>query len=162
MKKMMMITGVVLCLVFFVCAKDNDDTEHRAVAEELLTVMKISDTVTQTLEGMKEHFQKSLPMLNEKNAAKMTERLVAIMKEELSWEKTKEDYIGLYVKLLTVDEMKPVIAFYKTPVGQAFLDKQPEMMKQSMEVGMKINMRMMPKIQAVIQEALTEEEALAE
>ena len=157
-----MITGVVLCLVSFVCAKDNDDTEHRAVAEELLTVMKISDTITPSLEGMKEHVQKSLPMFNEKNAAKMTEKLVAIMKEELSWEKMKEDYIGLYVKLLTVDEMKPIIAFYKTPAGQAFLDKQPELMKQSMEVGMKVNMRMMPKIQAIIQEALTEEEALAE
>lgn len=43
----------------------------------------------------------------------------------------------VYSSNFSAEELRAVIAFYKTPVGQKFLQKQPFMMQQTMTVGQK-------------------------
>ena len=41
-----------------------------------------------------------------------------------------------------------------TPAGQAFIAKQPEVMKRSMEMSQKMMAQIMPKIQAITKEMI--------
>ncbi len=64
----------------------------------------------------------------------------------------KEEYITLYSETYTEPELKDMIAFYKTPSGQAFIKKQPEVLKRSFELSQKVMSGLMPKIQAMANE----------
>ena len=55
-------------------------------------------------------------------------------------------------KYLLQKKSKGLIAFYKTPAGQAFLDKQPLLMQKTMEMTQKRMMEMTPKVQEMIKQ----------
>jgi hypothetical protein len=80
-------------------------------------------------------------------AVSQSEKIVDLVASELSWEKVKADYISLYSETLTEEELKAAITFYKTPEGQSFISKQPELMKRAMELNQKLMMKIMPRIQ---------------
>jgi hypothetical protein len=42
---------------------------------------------------------------------------------------------GVYARAFTVDEMRQLIAFYQTPVGQKLLEKSPTLVQESMSIG---------------------------
>jgi uncharacterized protein len=41
----------------------------------------------------------------------------------------------LYAQRLTIDELNEITKFYKSPIGAKFVQMQPELMQQSMELG---------------------------
>jgi uncharacterized protein len=49
------------------------------------------------------------------------------------------DYMGkvaqIYARTFSEDELEDAIAFFRTPTGQKFLDKQPELMQQGAALG---------------------------
>ena len=49
--------------------------------------------------------------------------------------KLLEDIAAIYARHFTVDEMRQLIAFYRTPLGQKFLDKMPTITQESMNAG---------------------------
>ena len=55
----------------------------------------------------------------------------------------------------TFQELKDLIAFYKSPAGQAFTRKQPELTMKTMEMTQKLMLQVMPKIQAMTKEMAT-------
>jgi hypothetical protein len=57
-----------------------------------------------------------------------------LIESEFSWEKTKNEYARIYAEVYTPKEARELIAFYKSPTGQAFLDKSPQLTKQIMEL----------------------------
>ena len=57
------------------------------------------------------------------------------------------DKIKVYADTFTEEELKGLISFYKSPVGQKFIEKTPELMKRSMELSQK---RMQPFIQNMV------------
>lgn len=72
--------------------------------------------------------------------------------QKFGWEKIKDEHITLYANTFTEAQLKDIIAFHKTPTGQLFIKKQPELMKRSMELGQKRMAEIMPKIQAMTKE----------
>jgi hypothetical protein len=46
--------------------------------------------------------------------------------------------------------MQGVIAFYRSPAGDAFLKKQPELMRRSMELNQQIMTELSPKLQDLL------------
>jgi hypothetical protein len=46
-----------------------------------------------------------------------------------------EEIAALYARTFTGDEMRQVTAFYRTPIGQKFLDQMPALMQESMTIG---------------------------
>jgi len=62
--------------------------------------------------------------------------VVSLCKEDLSWEKMEPIYLRIYRKSLTQPEVDGMIAFYKTPAGQALINKMPLILQNTMaEVG---------------------------
>lgn len=56
---------------------------------------------------------------------RMKAKMTAIADEALSWENLKPLYFRLYRQSFTQDDIDGITAFYRTPPGQAYLQKMP-------------------------------------
>lgn len=43
--------------------------------------------------------------------------------------------VPVYAKYLTIEDLKEIIEFYESPVGQKFAEKTPLIMQESMQIG---------------------------
>jgi len=148
-----------------------DDAAIRPDIDELFTAMRMEkimhDSMDQAMkmipkmtESMtSQSLSKLSPAEAEKvraRAEKMQEKTMALVEEEMSWEKIKGPMAQVYAESLTPEEVKGITAFYKSPAGQAFLDKQPVIMQKTMAMTQKLMMDLMPKMQALIQNEIAE------
>jgi len=147
--------GGLAILTLFAGAVRADEAERRQLAEELLTLMNVQASVEQSLGMAKQMIPQQIRQMAQRagETAEQTRehmgKVLDLVAEELKWEKMKEDYIALYAETFTEQEMRDLIAFFKTPSGQAFVTKQPEVLRRSMAMSQKMLMRLMPKIQAL-------------
>lgn len=58
--------------------------------------------------------------------------------------------VRLYAETFTEPELRQMIAFYKTPVGQKALQKMPELMQKGVAIGQQLAQAHMPELQAAI------------
>jgi hypothetical protein len=83
-------------------------------------------------------------------------KMFDLMKEELSWENMKEDFIQLYLSVYTEEELQQLISFYESPVGQKMIAKTPLLMQQTMAISQKHTANLIPKIQKMVSELVAE------
>jgi hypothetical protein len=115
------------------------DADRRVLASELLDVMNMQVTVEATYKPLKEQIPLRLmawkSQVGSTNVStQVTNEAARVQKtidEALSWNKLKADYITLYADRYTEEQMKSIIAFFKTPAGKAFVEKQPELIAES-------------------------------
>lgn len=158
MKKLAGMTSA-LFLLGVMCA-GAQETQRRALAEELLNAMNMKDSIESSFAMVKQMIPAQMERMKQTvgdtnmsaNVSAGTGKMIDMIAEEMSWNKMKDEYITLYAETFTEQEMKDTIAFYKSPTGQAFVKKQPELMKRSMEISQKQMMRIMPRIQAMTEE----------
>ncbi len=82
------------------------------------------------------------------------DQVVALMRKELAWDSLEPAYIRIYRESFSQDEIDGMLAFYRTPAGQAVVRKMPLVMKQSM---LELQARMGPlmlKLHAIQQKAI--------
>lgn len=89
----------------------------------------------------------------------MQAKMIGILKDEMSWDKLEPMYIRVYQQSFTQEEVDGIVAFYKTPAGQAMVKKLPLVVQNSMKEMQGRMGPMMQKIQAAIQETAQEVEA---
>jgi hypothetical protein len=91
-----------------------DDPDRTKLADELLTTMRVESsfrsgwTSYPPVEGGADHV----------DSAEVS---------RAHWLKLKPAYVKAYAEVLSADELRALIAFYKSPIGQAYLDKMPEL-----------------------------------
>ena len=136
---------------------------RQALAEELLVAMDMPGSIEKSFAMMKQMLPAQMEKMNpaagpaktSANVSEQTAKMMDMMAEALSWDKIKADYVALYAETFTAAELKDLIAFYKSPAGQAFTKKQPELTRRSVEMSQKLMMQIMPKIQAMTKEMAT-------
>jgi hypothetical protein len=131
---------------------------------QLLQLTKVDrqmDSVLAQMEGaMKASLQqatKGKPLSANEQAIldRQQAKMTGIIKEELSWNKMKDLYVQVYRETFSQEEIDGLIAFYRTPVGQSFVSRQPELMKRTMTI---MQQRMTPMMQRI--QKMSEETAL--
>ena len=88
--------------------------------------------------------------------AKMQEKMSTLLAEEMSWSKMEAVYLQVYKESFTQDEINQLIAFYKSPTGQMFVQKMPTVMQKSMLAMQQQMGPLMEKIRAIQTEAIAE------
>ena len=149
-----------------------EDASRHALADELLNVMNMKQTVENSFAMVKKMIPAQMKQMKltqakpgaplpaakrealDKAMDKAMGKMMDVVAEDLSWAKLKDDYVTIYAETFTADELKGLIAFYKSPAGRAFVAKQPELMERSMKVTQKRMLEIMPKIQALTKEAI--------
>lgn len=62
-----------------------------------------------------------------------------------------ELYAPIYQKYLTLDDLKKIVAFYESPVGQKLGAATPAMMGEGMQMGQKLGMEIATELQQELQ-----------
>lgn len=86
-------------------------------------------------------------------------RFAAVIREESNWASMKPELFAIYREVYTQEEIDAQLAFYRSPGGQAMIDKMPLVLQKSMAMGERQMRRLMPKLQASLKEAAAEAKA---
>jgi uncharacterized protein len=82
--------------------------------------------------------------------------VAGIMKELLDWKKLEPMYVRIYQKTFTQPEVDGMIAFYKSPAGQAVITKMPSAMQTTMDEMQGTMGPVMQKMQQMQQDVVAE------
>jgi uncharacterized protein len=150
------LAAVVIVIGLVARAAWGQSPAKESLAEELLQLMHVKENTEKSFEAVKQMLPMQMEKIRdatgqEQDAAGPTNQvsgMIDMIAREMSWENMKNDYIALYAETFTEDELRGMIAFYKTPVGQSWISKQPEVARRSMELGQRLMMRLMPRMQS--------------
>lgn len=92
----------------------------------------------------------------QKMMERILEKVSGVMKEELAWSKLEPIYFRMYRQSLSQEEIDGMLAFYKTPAGQAMIKKLPLLMTSVMSEMQGMMGSMMTKVQGIVSEAQAE------
>jgi hypothetical protein len=135
--RLMALFAVLLALVAPAAAQ-SPASDSEIAARELIATMKLSDQFTLMLpmvfKAMKpaivqnrpdvdRDFDALVPVLQQKMAARINELMEAV--------------VVIYSSNFSAQELRDLIAFYKTPTGQKLLQKTPALTQQTMIAGQK-------------------------
>ena len=136
--------GLLIFLVFCLALPSmaqikNADPEKLENIRHLLTMVgadKVRDAMmNQMIEGLKKNLP---PIGQDEQARKMTDRLVELLREEMKKADFNSVTIELYDKYFTGDEIKALIQFYSSPVGQKATEILPTLAQESTGRGMEL------------------------
>ena len=152
---------VLLTLMFATVMVNADEAKQRALAEEMLEVSQASSVLDNMSKQVDAMFAQTVQQMNlaedkKAEAEKYQQRLNVIMKEELSWNKLKGQFVDVYVDVFSEEELEELVAFYKSPLGQKLIVKMPQLMQESMGLAQKQMQSIIPKIKALSQEMQAE------
>ncbi len=135
-----------------VLAQANPETDsHRAAAMELTELLRMEELIQQSYEEMVDVQIRGNPELRG-----YREVMLAFFREYMSWEVLRADITGLYVEAFTEAELRELILFYSSPVGQKAVEVMPELMRRGTEIGMRRVQQHLPELEGLIQEAQAE------
>lgn len=149
--------ALIVCLLGFSQLAVADETSSRALAEDLMVVMNVDKRMKEMMALVKEmqiNQMKQLYPSDEggENSAEFMGSIMDMMSEDLSWDKLKDEYITIYVETFTEEELRETVAFYKSPVGQAWIEKSPMMTRKIMEISQSRTQAMLPRIKQRIKQ----------
>ena len=123
----MSIFSVLLLSTISVASAEPASTQS---INELLKLLKVQEQNALVLNEMFDKIENSVPT-NER------ELFNQLRRDMVDGTELIEQFVPVYQKHLTQSEVDSLIQFYSTVEGQAFIDKQPEILKESMAVGQK-------------------------
>ncbi len=114
-----------------------DEASHAAAARELLEVTRAADIIDQAYGSMESQFDTMADQLGITEDQRPIfdrhmERVFQVMREEMNWEKMEPYMVSAYAQVYTEQELRELIEFYESPLGQKFLAKMPELMNVTM------------------------------
>lgn len=149
--------ATLVALLFLPSALLAQTDSHIEAARELLLLTKAKeatekafDQVYPLVNSMTEHYP-----VPEDHRQLMTEDMQAnleFMKQELNWTVLEPRLVQVYVDVYTEDELRGLNDFYRTPLGQKFIEKTPEIMEASTQMTMEMLQEFIPKLEAMQEE----------
>ena len=127
---------------------------HKLI-DSVMTQMDLlmTQTIQQATQGQE------IPPKMQKEIDKRQAEVVGLMKELLDWKKLEPMYVRIYQKSFSQQEVDGMIAFYKTPAGQAVIGKMPAVMQNTMDEMQQMMGPVMQKMQRMQQDVVTEMKA---
>lgn len=86
----------------------------------------------------------------------MTKKAAEIVRQELTWDKLRPIYINIYQESLTQEDIDGLVAFYRSPAGDAMVKKMPLVGQKTMGAVQAMIGPMMKKLQSAQAEAMAE------
>ncbi len=138
-----------------------DDASRTAKAEELFQVAKMDQGFRQLLE----HAQATIKAQTGRQApagadkAALDQKVSEILSQQMNWDKLRPQYVKVYVDTYTEAELDGVLAFYKSPAGQAWFAKSPELGDKTRLITQQAIQESQAQIRKLIEQAAPKEDA---
>jgi len=159
MKHSRTVTGLVAALLVAGAAWA-DDASRMAKADELLRVTKADQTFRQMLDRA----QAQLKLLAVRQApsdadkAAIEQQAAPIAAEHLNWEKLRPQFVKAYADTYTEEEMDGIISFFKSPAGQAWISKVPEVNGRAVKISQEAMQEAQAQIRKLTEQAAPKEQ----
>jgi hypothetical protein len=103
---------------------------HLKTAAQLLELVHVDRSTSQALDVVLK-----VQLRQQPNLAPYEHTLRAFMQKYMSWESLKGDYARIYAEAFSEEELRQMIAFYRTPTGQKAISMIPELMAKGAALG---------------------------
>jgi hypothetical protein len=132
--------ALVLCLAA-VPALHADDASHRAKAEQMLQLTHTDSMMKEQLANLQERInsmakqqfsQGSLTPAQTSLTTTYLKQVQDLTDDEVGWEKLRPAVVQNYADTFTDADLDGIIAFYKSPAGNALLTKSPAISNKTM------------------------------
>jgi hypothetical protein len=133
--------ALALCLTATSFANAQDVAAHRAKAEEMMQLTQTEPMMKEQLANLQERVntlakqqfaQGSLTPDQTKMTDDYLKQVQAITNDEVGWAKMQPVILQSYADTFTDAELDGIIAFYKSPAGQAIVTKTPALSGKTM------------------------------
>jgi hypothetical protein len=138
-----------------------DDASKRAKVEELFNLMHVDKTQGQimdlALRQVKDAAQQQLhggpPTPDQrKKLDDFQQKATDIVSNQISWSKVQPDFLKLYTDTYSEPEIDGILAFYKSPSGQAMLNKMPDLTAKSIAISRDRIQTVQPQLRQLLQD----------
>jgi hypothetical protein len=125
--------------VSLACAQENPPSTNASspLAEELVSLLGSEKTFDAMKGRMISLMNAQKPPGISQDAwdrvSKQTRQTMESVFSAMSWDKMKPMIVSLYAETFSTQELQGLVDFYKTPVGQKWIEKQPQLQAQIME-----------------------------
>lgn len=72
--------------------------------------------------------------------------------EIMGFEEMENEYLDLFTSTYTIEELKGLVAFYKSPVGKSMIEKQPQIIEKAMMMSQRRLQILIPELQKITAE----------
>jgi hypothetical protein len=131
--------------------------ERIALSIELMQIMNFDQTM-QSMQGqmrgmMEEQFKSyatceaAQPVLRE-FSGKLSDSMMGYLTDE----ELKVDIAAVYADVFTVEELRGIVDFYRSPLGKKLVERMPDLMQKTMVITQDRMKAMMPELQALGEE----------
>lgn len=79
-------------------------------------------------------------------------KVEAVVRMALSWDQLRPQYLKLYSDAFTEEQLDDLLAFYKSPTGQAMVSNSPLLMKQGAEITQQRMAVAQPELRRLVEE----------
>lgn len=135
----------------------------KASIEQLLDITETKQMYEATMQEMTKMVDQStarimnrIPPEKQAKFKKAMAQLDAIIKEEMSWDKMKSQYVQIYMETFTQQEIDDLAAFYQTPSGKSFIKKQPLVIQRTSAISQEKMGVMMERFSSMMQQVMAE------
>jgi hypothetical protein len=135
-----------------------DDSAKRAKLHVLFDEMHIDTNMQQIIDNLKNNVipmtESSLgdhvPQSLQNQVMEMQKEMFDLIEQQLGWKTLEPMYVDIYAKNFTNQQIDDLIAFYKTPTGQAYISKVPEITNEAMQATMTKMNSLQPQMQKLM------------
>jgi len=151
----LMFSGMLLLLAVGVFA---NDTREKMVEEMLElsgtpeTLKQITDQIMQMQADAVKEQAADMPVEKKEKLLAFQKKITQKVMDFISWESMKSDYIKLYADVYTEEELKALIDFLKSPVGQKMVKKSPQVAQKAMVMMQQKMQVLMPELEQMSKE----------
>jgi hypothetical protein len=125
---------------------------HREAVRRLMVVTRVREITEQSADAMLKGQLEQMPQL-----APVANVLRDFYREQMDWSVLEPEYTRLYLEVFTEPEVRQMIAFYETPLGQMLLAKMPLLMQKTGELTTRRMQAAMPQLMQRLQTAMQQQ-----
>ena len=132
---------LALVLTVLVCGPASaQDDSHLQAAKAFLAASyseDILDVVANQANEILEMIAKRLAITEEEKPIldKFRDRVNAVLKEEISWQKMEPRMAELYAEHYSEEELDELTQFYLSPIGRKVVERTPELARESWKIA---------------------------
>lgn len=156
MRRALLVLALILASAGIAHAQETDEAGpavepigHEDTALELLDVIRMEEVMEARIESRVDAMSRQAPIL-----AQYDDVVLDFFNRYLSWDQVRDDYVRLYAESYTEEELRELIAFYQTPLGEKMVDLIPRFEQRESEITEERMADHMPELQQSIQEAV--------
>ena len=143
-----------------------DDASKLAKVEEYFKLAKLDRLAAQTMSMAASQINSSIMgnMMGvtftadqKKQIDAVQAQVMQLLQKSLGWDALEPEYAKIYAAAYTEEELDGLLAFYRSPAGQAMVAKTPALMSQANTIVQAHMSTVMPQLQQILKESAPSE-----